>query len=493
MPTWRRGSRPARPSRRARTRPGTATCRRASSSTRSSGRCSSAAASARPDITVSTSRSARCSEVAGIGESGTRAIRRSGRHTMSVTLGSDRLFDSGALKGRRIGVVANPASVDGAFRHVVDRAAAAAGRDARRGVRSAARLPGRPAGQHDRVAARARRAAARAGLLALQRDARADRRDAGRPRRARHRPAGRRRADLHLRLHDGELPAGGRAGTACRSIVCDRPNPIGGVGVEGPMLEPGFESFVGLFPIPMRHGMTIGELARLFNEAFGIGADLEVVPLGGWQREMYWDETGLPWVMPVAQHADARHGDRLPGRRAVRGHAAVGGPRHDAAVRAGRRAVDRRRAVRRAAERDAASTGAFFRPVVFEPTFHKHARQACGGCQIHVTDRARVPARAGRRSPRWASSTGRRPTASPGASRPTSTCTTGCRSTSSPARTRLRRGDRSRRAGARHRRGVGRRASRRSTRFASGSCSTERRATCDARCTERRAVSPELR
>ncbi len=73
-------------------------------------------------------------------------------------------------------------------------------------------------------------------------------------------------------------------------IVCDRPNPIGGTAVEGPMLEPGFESFVGLFPIPMRHGMTIGELARLFNEQFGIGAELEVVAMQGWQRGMYCDD-----------------------------------------------------------------------------------------------------------------------------------------------------------------------------------------------------------
>ena len=80
-------------------------------------------------------------------------------------------------------------------------------------------------------------------------------------------------------------------------IVCDRPNPIGAA-IEGPMLEPDFASFVGQFPIPMRHGMTVGELARLFNEHHGIGAELEVVPMQGWARDMYWDETGLPWVPP---------------------------------------------------------------------------------------------------------------------------------------------------------------------------------------------------
>ena len=81
-------------------------------------------------------------------------------------------------------------------------------------------------------------------------------------------------------------------------IVCDRPNPIGGTEVEGARLAPGFESFVGQFPIPMRHGMTIGELARLFNDAFAIGAPLEVVTMEGWQRDMYADQTDLPWVMP---------------------------------------------------------------------------------------------------------------------------------------------------------------------------------------------------
>ncbi len=78
--------------------------------------------------------------------------------------------------------------------------------------------------------------------------------------------------------------------------VLDRPNPVGGAIVEGPVLDPQFESFIGLFPIPMRHGMTIGELARLFNDHFGIGADLHVVPMRGYTRTMLWPQTGLHWV-----------------------------------------------------------------------------------------------------------------------------------------------------------------------------------------------------
>ncbi len=81
-------------------------------------------------------------------------------------------------------------------------------------------------------------------------------------------------------------------------IVLDRPNPIGGDVVEGNLVEDGFFSFVGLYPIPYRHGMTIGELARLFNEEYGIHCDLTVIPVQGWKRSMLWDETHLPWILP---------------------------------------------------------------------------------------------------------------------------------------------------------------------------------------------------
>ena len=81
-------------------------------------------------------------------------------------------------------------------------------------------------------------------------------------------------------------------------VVLDRPNPLGGVEVEGPVLETPFASFVGMYPIPLRHGMTLGELARLYNERFGIGADLRVVPMRGWRRAARFASTGLPWVGP---------------------------------------------------------------------------------------------------------------------------------------------------------------------------------------------------
>src|SRR3989304_2655742 len=81
-------------------------------------------------------------------------------------------------------------------------------------------------------------------------------------------------------------------------VVLDRPNPIGGVQFEGGGLDPGLESFCGLYPIPQRHALTVGELARLYNDAFGIGCDLEVVACQGWRRRAYYDECDLSWVMP---------------------------------------------------------------------------------------------------------------------------------------------------------------------------------------------------
>ena len=81
-------------------------------------------------------------------------------------------------------------------------------------------------------------------------------------------------------------------------IILDRPNPIGGLAIEGNCLDPQWHSFVGRYPIPMRHGLTIGELARLFNDAYGIDCDLQVLPMGGWRRHMMFEETGLPWIAP---------------------------------------------------------------------------------------------------------------------------------------------------------------------------------------------------
>jgi uncharacterized protein YbbC (DUF1343 family) len=170
-------------------------------------------------------------------------------------------------------------------------------------------------------------------------------------------------------------------------VVCDRPNPIDGVTVEGPMLHRGFESFVGQFPIPMRHGMTIGELAALFNAEFGLNAKLEVVRMEGWSRSHYGDQNDLPWVLPspnipTVESAVVYPGTVLlegtnvsEGRGTTRPFEIIGAPWADPERLAGD-----------LNGRDL--PGVHFRPVLFEPTFHKHAGKPCGGCQIHVTDRA---------------------------------------------------------------------------------------------------------
>ena len=137
-------------------------------------------------------------------------------------------------------------------------------------------------------------------------------------------------------------------------VVCDRPNPVGGTEIEGSRLDPAYASFVGQFPIPLRHGMTIGELARMFNEDFGINCSLDVVPLAGWRRSMYFDETGMPWVMPSPNLPTLDSTIVYPGAVLIEGTVSP----KDAARRGRssyRRAVDRRRTAGRRDERATAA------------------------------------------------------------------------------------------------------------------------------------------
>ena len=169
-------------------------------------------------------------------------------------------------------------------------------------------------------------------------------------------------------------------------VVLDRPNPIGGLQIEGGGLEPGLENFCGLFPVPQRHAMSVGELARLYNRTFGIGCDLEVVACEGWRRGQYFDETGLPWVMPSPNMPTLDTAIVYPGmclleatnisegRGTTRPFELLGAPFVDG------RAL--------AAELGCYGlAGVTFRPCVFDPTFDKHAQRTCGAVQIHVTDR----------------------------------------------------------------------------------------------------------
>lgn len=168
-------------------------------------------------------------------------------------------------------------------------------------------------------------------------------------------------------------------------LVLDRPNPLGGLEVEGNILRPECSSFVGLYPLPMRHGLTFGELALYLNSEFTLGADLEVIPMQGWQRRMLFRETGFPWVfpspnMPTPETALVYPGQVLwegtnvsEGRGTTLPFELVGAPYwHCGEI----------------LERLAATPlpGCFFRPLVFEPTSGKWTQTACNGFQLHVTD-----------------------------------------------------------------------------------------------------------
>lgn len=301
-----------------------------------------------------------------------------------VTLGSDVLFDRQLLRGRAVGLVCNPASIDAQFRHVLDRAAdAGVGVRAifgpQHGFRSNAQenMIESPHGDDPRrrtpvyslySETREPTAAMLAGLDALV----IDLQDVG--------------TRIYTYVYTMANCLKAARAHALPVVVCDRPNPIGGEAVEGPLLDDGYRSFVGQFPIPMRHGLTIGELARLFNEHFGIGAKLEVVAMQGWSRRQYFGDTGLPWVLPspnlpTPESALVYPGTVLlegtnasEGRGTTRPFELVGAPWIDAEPFAD--ALNSR-----------GLPGVHFRPAVFEPTFHKHAGTRCGGCQIHVTDR----------------------------------------------------------------------------------------------------------
>ena len=306
---------------------------------------------------------------------------------MPVRLGLERLLDGPdrkLIKGQRIGLVCNPASVDSRLIHVSDRLAA--------GDWTLTALFGPQHGfrsdlQENMIESpHAHDARRRVPVHSLYSETRE--------------PTAEMLADVDVLVIDLQdvgtriytyiytmancLRAARRHGI--RVVVCDRPNPINGDDVEGATLDPEYESFVGQFAIPMRHGLTIGEAARVFNDHFGIHAAVDVVPMDGWSRAMYYDATGLPWVLPspniptldtaiVYPGAVLFEGTLLSeGRGTTRPFELIGAPWID-----GERFAEALNARR--------LPGAYFRPAFFEPTFHKHAKVLCGGCQVHVTDR----------------------------------------------------------------------------------------------------------
>jgi uncharacterized protein YbbC (DUF1343 family) len=302
-----------------------------------------------------------------------------------VRLGSDLLLASSRLHGKRVGIVCNHASLDRGFVHIVDRLASA-------GNLTLAAIFGPQHGFRSDVqdnmieTAHASDASRRVPIYSLYSETREptaemlhgidalviDLQDVG--------------SRIYTYIYTMANCMRACARHKIPVIVCDRPNPIGGLEIEGNLLVPGFESFVGQFSIPMRHGMTIGELARLFNERFKINAPLEVVSMEGWQRDMYADRTDLPWVMPSPNMPTLETAIVYPGtvlfegmmlsegRGTTRPFELVGAPW----IEAERFARDMN---------GLGLTGVHFRPAVFEPTFQKHAKLSCGGCQIHVTAR----------------------------------------------------------------------------------------------------------
>jgi uncharacterized protein YbbC (DUF1343 family) len=167
--------------------------------------------------------------------------------------------------------------------------------------------------------------------------------------------------------------------------VLDRPNPIGGVHLEGPRIAPGFESFVGLVSCPVRHGMTAGEIARWRHSVEQLDLDLAVISMRGWQRDMRFDHTGLPWVMPSPNMPTPDTALVYPGMCLVEGTELSEGRGTTRPFElAGAPYLDGHRL---AADLEAMRLpGVRFRPAVFTPMFQKHHPKACGGVQLHVTN-----------------------------------------------------------------------------------------------------------
>jgi uncharacterized protein YbbC (DUF1343 family) len=172
-----------------------------------------------------------------------------------------------------------------------------------------------------------------------------------------------------------------------KTIVLDRPNPLGGELVEGPVLKPGFESFVGIHPLAIRHGMTIGELARMYKAERGITGELEVIPCQGWRRTMAFEETGLPWVLPSPNMPTIDTAFVYPGQCLLEGTnlSEARGTTHPFEL-CGAPWIDARKLC--ALLHEVNLPGVVFRPAWFGPTFQKHVGQICGGVQVHVKDRA---------------------------------------------------------------------------------------------------------
>jgi uncharacterized protein YbbC (DUF1343 family) len=292
------------------------------------------------------------------------------------------------LRGRRLGLLANQASVDCHLRHAADLLAGAGDLvtlfGPEHGLRGEAQDmettasgtdPGTGLPVHSLYGATAATLAPSAGMLAGLDVLVCDLQDVG----ARYYTFA---ATLFHVLESA-------AGTDLTVVVTDRPNPLGGMIVEGPGLQPGYESFVGRLDVPVRHGLTMGEMALLFRRRAGLEVDLRVIPMEGWQRQMPWGECGLPWVppspnMPTMETATVYPGgcliegtDLSEGRGTTRPFEFVGAPWIDAEALA-----------RTLAEGN--HPGLAFRPHWFRPLAQKCQGETCAGVQVHIEDAAGV-------------------------------------------------------------------------------------------------------
>jgi uncharacterized protein YbbC (DUF1343 family) len=302
------------------------------------------------------------------------------------------------LRGLRVGLVAHPASVDAQLRHAVDLLAAAPGVELKavfgpehgwlghaqdleavaEGAVAEARAPRVISLYGDSVASLRPTSVQLAGIDLLVIDLQ----------------------DVGARYYTFQatmlycLEAANALGSPV--LVLDRPNPIGGNVIEGPTLVHGYESFVGAHDVPIRHGLTIGELAQFYQaEKQLTNTVVEVLPCAGWRREMFFEDTGLPWVlpspnMPTVDTAVVYPGQCLlegtnlsEGRGTTRPFEMCGAPGLNAAALAACLNLER-------------LPGVVFRAAAFQPTFQKHAGRPCAGVQLHVTDRRQFqPVRTG--------------------------------------------------------------------------------------------------
>ncbi len=168
-------------------------------------------------------------------------------------------------------------------------------------------------------------------------------------------------------------------------VILDRPNPIGGLQIEGNLLDPDYASFVGRFPIPMRHGLTVGEISQFFNQQFNLGCDLKVIPMKGWKRSMYWQDTDLTWLPPSPNLPTPISCMVYPGQVIFEGTNISEGRGTTLPFEQFGAPFLNTKSIGQIAEKKI--KGALLRPINFEPTSGKWQRQVCKGFHIHITSR----------------------------------------------------------------------------------------------------------